>query len=253
MEKTNLYDWLVANDFVEWCKPLIDAAGWKWRYTDGKIEIQTEPSISETPWHHVNPDHRLKCGLWHSIMFGIIGPRVGKRFVPSKCQECYKVVVRPKTVSQLFKLVDIQEKMGRPCKCGIEQRKSVHGLYGGYFYNVGLNEGLECYHAVRKEIDQTFGPDIQVFLKKACTEYEHACGDSDKWEITPEQLHIENLIERWLVVDNREIKQPEKLVHNTHRKWIEFAYANGDETYAEFTGGKPLYPAYKTYEHLKNE
>ena len=115
-----------------------------------------------------------------------------------------------------------------------------------------MEEGLERYQQVRQKVDEWpgLGPDIEVFLKRACTEYEHACGDSDTWEITKDQLEIEGLINRWVVSDDIEHKQPEKLIEHTHRQWIEWAYANGDPTYADFTGGKPLYRPYKTYQHV---
>lgn len=252
-EKESLYDWLVNRDIVEWVKPLILQAGWYWR-EDGKLAAQMMPGIYDTPWHHVKSDWRLKCGLWHQIMFDLVGQVLpsGKRFVPSKCQNCFKVVVRPQNLVQLFALKDVQITLDRPCKCGIERRETVHGLYGGYFYNVGLEEGLECYKIVREaiSINKYLGEDVPVILKRGCTEYEHAVGDSDEWEITDEQRMIEGLLDRWLVVDDIEHKQAEKLIHHVHRKWIEWAYAMGDPTYSQFTGGKPLYPPYKTYEHM---
>lgn len=254
MEKQNYYKWLCGNDVFEWCKPLLEQAGWIWRESDGKIHAQLKPGVAETPWHHVKSDYRLKCGLWHQIMFDLVGSKLpdGKQFVPSKCQQCFKVVVRPRSLRQLFALVDIQKSMGMPSKCGIERRQSVHGLYGGYFYNVGLPEGLERYNQVREAVDmhELMGTDVEVFLKRGCTEFEHACGDSDKWEITDYQIHVERLLERHLITDDVEITQPEKLIHHVHRRWIEYAYANGDKTYAEFTGGEPLYTPYKTYHHF---
>lgn len=256
-DKPVLYDWLVANDIFEWVKPLIERAGWRWREADGKIHAQLKPSVIETPWHHVKSDYRLKCGMWHQIMFDLVGAALpnGQKFVPSKCQSCYKVVVRPKTLTQLFALKDLQENMNCPCKCGIERRDTVHGLYGGYFYNVGLKEGLDKYQMVKDAVlnNKYLGEEIadNVILKRGCTEYEHACGDSDKWEVTDAQLHVEGLLERWLITDDTEVVQPIKLIHHVHRRWIEWAYACGDQTYALFTGGKPLYPAYKTYHHIK--
>lgn len=251
------YDWLRQNDVVEWVKPLLQQAGWAWREADGKLHAQFKPGIYDTPWHHVKSDYRLKCGLWHQIMFDLVGSRLpsGSKFVPSKCQNCYKVVVRPQTLVQLFALIDIQKELGRPSKAGIERRESVFGLYGGYFYNVGLKEGKECYNIVRKAVDENkhLGPDVPVILKRACTEYEMALGDSDKWEITEEQLRIEALLDRWLITDDVEMKQPEKMVHHVQRKWIEWAFANGDETYGKFTNGEPLYPPYKTYHHISDE
>lgn len=249
----NYYDQLVETDVVGWTKDLLEQSNWTWRFEDGKIVTQLKPGIADTPWHHVKPDYRLNCALWHTIMFNVVRAKLPKErwFVPSKCQQCFKVVVRPKNLKQLFSLMSLQQRLNRPSKCGIERRDSVHALYGGYFYNVGLMEGLECYELVREQVskDPALGPDIEVFLKRACTEYEHALGDSDTWEITQDQMHIEALVERYVEVDNREIRQPEKLVHRVHRLWIEYAYGRGDETYQEFTGGKPLYPKYKQYQH----
>ena len=242
--KPSYYDYLVANDIGDWLRGLLETGHWYWREADGKLAPQLKPGISETPWHHVRSHPHLKCGLWHQIMFSIVGGKLpGRKFVPSPCQSCFKVVVRPKTLRQLFELLKLQKQMDVPSKCGIEKRPSVHGLYGGYFYTVGMEEGLERYKQVRQKVDEWpgLGPDIEVFLKRACTEYEHACGDSDTWEITKDQVEIEGLINRWVVSDDIEHKQPEKLIEHTHRQWIEWAYANGDPTYADFTGGKPLY------------
>jgi hypothetical protein len=189
MDNANYYDQLVASDVVEWVKDLLQQHGYTWRYEDGKIIAQMQAGIADTPWHHVKGDHRLNCALWHQIMFNMVSLRLPpeRRFVPSKCQACFKVVVRPKTLEQLFALMELEQRLGRPCKCGIESRDSVHALYGGYFYNWGLAEGLDCYELVRAEVDKEprLGPDIDVFLKRSCTEYEHACGDSDTWKVTP--------------------------------------------------------------------
>lgn len=250
----SFYDKLVAQDVLEWVGPLLDKAGWTFRYEDGKIVQQFQPVSSTNPWYHVKSDWRLHCAMWHQIIFDLAGQMLpdGKKFVPSKCQQCFKVVVRPKTVKQLFALADLQEKLDRPCKCGIEVRKTTHSNYGGYFYNVTLREGLECFDIVRKAVDENkyLGPDVEVLLKRACTEFEHACGDSDKWTISEYQLHVEALIERFVVLERKELKQPEIMVNHVKRRWIEFAFERGDETYKEFTGGKPLYPKYKTYHHM---
>lgn len=251
MGNENYYQQLVSADVVSWVSELLDKHNYRWRFEDGKIIAQLETGISSTPWHHVQHDHRLNCALWHQIMFSMVAPKTGKLFVPSKCQNCFKVVVRPKTLAQLFALMELQKRLGRPCKCGIEVRESVPALYGGYFYNWGIEEGLQCYELVRQAVDADprLGPDIKVLLKRACTEYEHACGPSDKWVVTPEQLHVEAIVERWVLIENKEIRQPEKLIHRVHRRWIEFAYEHGDETYQQYTGGLPLYPPYKTYQH----
>ena len=171
------------------------------------------------------------------------------------CHNCFKVVIRPPTLRSLFALMDLQKRMGRPSKCGIEIRDTVFGLYGGYFYNWGLDAGLECYEAVRAAIDAEpeLGPDVPIILKRACTEFEMLCGPSDKWEISEKQIELESLVNRWFVRDIKHRTQPEHAIANVHRKWIEWAYACGDPTYAEYTNGKPVHPPVVTYQNLKKE
>ena len=168
---------------------------------------------------------------------------------------------------QLFELEMLQRQLNLPSKCGIEKRAHVHGLYGGYFYNESKEEGVSCYNIVYAAMSQNEilrplldfvdeeGRTQNLLLKRACTEFEHLCGDSSKWEVTQEQLAIESLVNRYVVADDFERIQPEILVRHVRRTWIEFAYQWADPTYAQLTGGEPLYPHYVTYhqEEKRNE
>jgi hypothetical protein len=254
------YDEIKARDMITVVKRLLQGGGYFFR-DDGKITADRRPAW-DAPWHYVRHHPMLDCGTWHTVLFDVVSMGLPKedRFVPSRCQQCFKVVVRPKTLKQLFALLDLQKKMGVPCKCGIEMRETVHGLYGGYFYNIGIEAGRACYESVRKEVDACafLGEDVPVILKRGCTEFEMAVGPSDKWQVTEKQLEIEGIIDMLFVKDDVDRKQSEAQIIYLHRKWIEFAYAAGDQTYREFTDG-PLYPAYVTYhedkkwEELKNE
>lgn len=248
-----MYKELVENDLVHWVDGgLLGQLGWTWRYEDGKLFCQIKPGISSTPWHHVKHAHWCRCNMWHTVMFSIVFPKIGEKWVPSKCQGCWKVVVRPKTVKQLFALLAVQKRIDVPSKCGIEIRRTTSSNYGGYFYTRSLQEGLERYEQVRDEVnaDDQLGPDVDVLLKRGCTEFEHACGPSDGWTVTERQLQVERLVERFIILDDVEARQPELLINHTHRQWIEFAFERGDMTYLEFTAGEPLTPKYKTYHHL---
>jgi len=248
------YGQLVADDIIGMMQPLIEKAGYRCRYGDGKLFVDLSMA-TDTPWHHIKYDPALNCHTWHTLLFDVVFPQLGKKYVPIKCQQCWKVVVRPKTLLGLFALEAIQTALGHSSKCGIEVRPSVGGLYGGYFYNHSQQAGLECYKVVRAAVDaeSLLGPDVTVLLKRACTEFEHACGPSDKWEITDEQRHVEVLVDRYVVQDINTSPQPEHSITRVHRRWIEWAYQNGDETYKNFTNGNPLYPPYVTYHHLADE
>lgn len=248
------YEWLKGHDVLEWLRPLWDGGGWHIN-RDGKVEQIRSMVAVDSPWVHHGHTDWAKCLLWNNIMFMAVSRRMPQHFadmdpfVPSGCQGCYKVVVRPQSLYQLFALNDLQVKLGRPSKCGIELRDSVGGLYGGYFYNHGLDAGRECYRAVRAAVDadHDLGPQVPILLKRACTEMEHACGPSDRWTVTEEQKVVEALVEAHVVAVKDMSEQPLPVVWNIQRRWIEWAWSHGDATYKRFTGGRPVSPAYVTY------
>lgn len=255
VKKPSYYEYLMAQDIVEHFRPLWERSGFKLR-DDGKFAGNPQSAV-EGPWHYVKHYWQWDCYTWHHVVFDIFGKTkvLGYPFVPSKCHHCFKVVVRPQTLKQLFLLESLQKALDRPCKCGIEVRDTVHGLYGGYFYNNGLEEGLQRYKEVRKAINEFegLGPEVPVTLKRACTEFELACGPSDQWVITPEQLKIEEMVDKYLVKDDVVRTQPDHVIRHVHRQWIEWAWKSGDPTYAEFTNGQPLTKPPVTYHHLAEE
>jgi len=257
-QELSYYDKVCAGDIIDNFRALLMNGSYKIRDEDGRIVV-TEPAVAfDTPWHHVAHDAFLDCQRWHSILFELFSKRLppGRAFVPSSCQQCWKVVVRPQTLLGLFNLLELEMALGRPSKCGIEVRPYVFGLYGGYFYNHSLREGLDCYKVVREAVnnEEHLGKDVPVILKRSCTEYEQRVNHSQNWTITPEQIHIETLINKWFVSDHVMRTQTEIQINSVHSKWIEFAYSYGDETYKFFTNGEP--PSrlgvvkYDTYHHL---
>jgi len=119
------YETLRQLDVVALFKPLLQAGEFYIRPEDGRITIKHRAAF-ETDWVHVKRCPKRRCALWHHIMFNYA------QFVPKFCMNCWKVVVKPRTLSELFKLMKIMEDLGVYCKCGIERRSTVHGLYGGY-------------------------------------------------------------------------------------------------------------------------
>jgi hypothetical protein len=224
------------------------------RDSDGKFFAKVQPAY-DTPWVHIKSSYRTNCYLWKEITFDHIVKKylpLQDWFVPAGCQECFKVVVKPKTLEQLFALFALEKKLNHPSKCGIEIRDSVFGNYGGYFYNRGLQEGLDCYKMVRYEVSQDpkLGPDIVVLLKRGCTEMEHSIGQSDKWEITEAQINFEMRLSQLFVNDISVVVQSDHAQNEVRQRWIERAYSIGDETALLYNNGQPLYPDYVTYQHL---
>lgn len=242
-----------------WCFDLLKQGYLVIRDSDGKLDFGPANSAWDVPWHYVVQKGILNCQLWSKVMFGQIFKKLpkeitgGKQWVPIGCQSCWKVVARPKTLKQLFATVDLQKRLGHHAKCGIEHRAHVFGLYGAYWYNRSQEQGLECYRMVRTAVDADpyLGPDVDVILKRGCTEMELTAGRSDEYEITDAQRYVEALIEECVNTDIVNRSQPPWAVDYVHARWIEYAYQWGDKTALEFLSPeRPLYTPLVTYHHL---
>jgi hypothetical protein len=239
------YESLSKRDLIGKLRPLFKSGALYLR-DDGKITQDTRPAW-DTPWIHQKSAPNRNCGLYH-IYYNVFG------FIHSRCQECWKVVIRPRTLVELDQLMDIEKRLDLPSKCGIEKRETVCGLYGGYFYNDSLEQGLECYRTVRDAVDKHISPDVTVLLKRACTEFEieGKMGDSDEWSVSDEQKDMESYLADWVVDDVQKTAQAEHLKDLVFRSWIHWAYQNGDISYLHYTDGKPLFPPYKTYHEVSD-
>ncbi len=155
-------------------------------------------------------------------------------------------------------MCDYQQRVNLPAKCGVETRQFVPRLYGGYFYNRSLEMGKDCYELVKEAIHKLISPDIEIILKRGCTEFEMKHGASDKWTELPEQKDIETKFNEIFVSDLATPKiMPDYVTANVQRKWLHFA-ANAkppDLTYKKFTDGKPLIQEcnYVTYHETSDE
>jgi len=246
----SFYQSIKDSDICTWMEPLVDKGSYCLRFGDGHFEAILPAMAYKTPWSYVKVHEELNCTLQTSVLFNVVFKGLGKEWVPERCQNCWKVTVYLDTLLQLFTLERLQMQQKKfQCKCGIEVRPTVGRLYGGYFYNTTLEIGQECYAAVRKMVDEEpeLGPDIKVVLKRGCTEFEFLAGDSSKWEVSPEQRHVEDLVFRMVHSGANYCAQPDHVRRHVHRRWIEYAYAMGDETYLLFTGGKPIAPDYVEY------
>lgn len=95
--------------------------------------------------------------------------------IPKYCFDCFKVLVFPRNVVELFKLLMIFEKISLPNdnirKCMVEFREQSSGTYKGFVYCKGLDEGNEVCKIIRKAVSQDISPQVGVSLKRGCSEY----------------------------------------------------------------------------------
>jgi hypothetical protein len=239
------YFWFVHDtDVCQWFKPLY-MRGWRLRVTDGKLVPPDSYQLPMVPWHYNKS--AFDCVLWSTVMFNCVGQSFDRPFIPSRCQNCFKVVIEPRTIVELFALDKLMDgELGKAvpaCKCGIEVRDYVGRRFGGYVYGIGFEQGKRNYKVTREMIDDhpLLGPEVPVILKNGCTEMERATGGSHNWRLTEKQQITERWIEEHVAYTPHIIGQPPHIVRHIHGKWIRFAWVFGDRKNAElFTGGKPI-------------
>jgi len=95
--------------------------------------------------------------------------------IPKYCFNCYKVLIEPRTVVELFKLMVIFEKLVLPNdntrKCIVETREQISGAYKGFIYCRGTEEGNEILKIVQKVVSKEISEKIPVTIKRGCSEY----------------------------------------------------------------------------------
>lgn len=238
--------------------PWIAAGHFPQKYTiDGETGMVTDSEFlhpdPNLPWIMVNNDGSRECDFYRDVdkLYDVI---------PRPCSCCWKVVVVPRTVKELFKLLDIQIKMSREdpycfCKCGIELRPEVERNYGGYFYCNDINQGIYRLQQVKEIVHREIDPEIKIVLKRGCTELERKYGPSNKWDDlrTPEWDAIWDRLMKVFKLTKRLTKQPTLIQKHVMMRWIAHATSIGDPSIPEINGGSSMYPGYVTYDLPKEE
>lgn len=253
--RNQLYNQLKGFDLLDRLRPILTKGGYKIRFEDGMFVPENPRMHHDSPWVFIKADPDMRCSLFHNVFFDVL------RIIPSRCRDCWKVVARPKTLKDQFELYEVMRSMGVYCKIGIEKRPTTTSLYGAYFYCKGKEEGLYRYQEVRNLVDEYLSPGTPVVLKRYCTEYEIGSGSKGPSDKLPEMTESEKRYEEFVMAHFPETLgkgfQPDHVIAHVMRGWIHYAYkyhkATGDETYLEFTNGKPLYEPYVTYHDVGDD
>ena len=98
--------------------------------------------------------------------------------IPEYCFGCYKVLVAPRTVAELFRLFMVFGKLVLPNdnsrKCMVERRDYCAGAYKGFVYCRGPEEGKAVRDLVQAAVADHISPTIPVVLKRGCSEFSQA-------------------------------------------------------------------------------
>lgn len=215
---------------------------------------------------HFNPAEPLYTQFYRGVMPHVWDDQhpggcvrhmaIFKRFniIPKYCFDCYKVVVEPRTVVELFKLMVVFERMRLPNdntrKCLVEGRPEVDGTYKGIIYCRGEREGVSLLELTREKVRAEISGEVPVFLKRGCSEYglsypEFARTDPDtnKMEYKPEWEEYEARGDRELDIDTN---HPPVDTYNTPAyslqdakvmlAWLRYAATIGDSSYLKISG-----------------
>jgi hypothetical protein len=95
--------------------------------------------------------------------------------IPKYCFNCYKVLIEPRTVVELFKLMMVFDKLELPNdnsrKCTVETREEISGTYKGFIVCRSVEEGMDILKLVKNVISENISDKIQATLKRGCSEY----------------------------------------------------------------------------------
>jgi hypothetical protein len=259
MGKPTMVQSLASFNIIKMFQPLLETSHYIHPVTK-KITQKTVGLDWTRNWIFTNPNPKMFCNLYQAIFNHA-------NMVPSRCRECYKVVVKIPTIVALMRVWQFQQDFtkdlygrDRFCKCGIEERPWVHYQYGAYFYNQGIEQGKLRHAQVMRELKDVFGKDrvsdtpgavrdgkLEVILKRYCTEFEMNLGPSDKYEVPAGGLELEKKIMDAWDISKCNPGQPDYVIEHVLDNWMRFAWDRGDSSVMQFNDGKPLFPVVVTY------
>lgn len=209
-----------------------------WRIVDGRLCPPPGSLNFDTPWIFVEDALHPHCMFWNGIFFEHFG------LIPRYCRtRCHKVVVKPRTVRELFDLYHLMNHLGFPSKCGIDRRDYTSARYAAFFYCNSMPEVLARYKEVKEAVSMhlTDGANIPIIAKKGCTEMEDPRNPggkpSSEWgEPSPEEAELEDRLTMIFNYEQSSNHQPAWLRNRVMYAWLEHAHATGDPTWAELCG-----------------
>ena len=225
-----LYD---SNRMIDILAPVASALQKGDWYMKGGLIYYATISPVYSGWNQTIPCPDRDCIRWLHIFFNAYN------IVPKPCFGCFKIVTMPQTVKDLMRVKTVQERMGLPAKCGIEERGYVERNYGGYWYaplGKGLKVARRLLNEVKKQLVFEFGEEAapHTILKRGCTEMERSWGPSHEWGYDVRLEMLYELLEAGYAKIPVDHKDPSMKMPHTLNRWIEFAASIGDMTYKEF-------------------
>ena len=204
------------------------------RRRDGRVDLNVEMPV-RVPWIYVKK-RQASCSLYNESY------REYFDFIPQFCMHsCWKTVVKPSKVADLFRLYHIMRALDIPSKCGLETRV-LQGGFRGFFYADNLEIAQMHYNEVKPVLDEELKYPYEIFIKRACTEMEDDFGPSDTWQVQPGWPEREKYLDRIIVfpvdLDGDQADWHKRFIM---REWIRRT-CKTDDTYKEIVDADLVVP-----------
>jgi hypothetical protein len=221
------------------------AAGTLIEAEDGTLRFSTAPS--RAPYLQVRNALRLPCHFRNQFLFRLAYAGAA---VPFGCRSCYKVKAAPPTFRGLIALRGLLEQAPYHSKCGMGGfGPHARGLYAAYLYLEGLPAARAAWRDFRARLDAhpDLGPTVPLVIKRGCSNFEMACGRSDRWSFADGLAAVEDVLAARFR-RSAAAAPPYRIARAAIMpEWVRHAHAIGDDTYLDVTGGRPLFPPTLTY------
>lgn len=209
-------------------------------------ELHVDQKLVPSPWIINQVDEERRCELW-TVWFNRY------RFIPAGCRQCWKVTYSPKTLKEVYQVLELQDRekgpIGLPAKVGMENRSWTgnQGGYSAFWYTpvgCGLHSARGIYTRIQRELTKVVKYSPDLILKRGCTEFERLMGPSDTWDKTATERdwdEKEKILASVFRIDPP--LQPSNLLTiNAKLRMIYYAHEHGDVTYKDFVGKESLPP-----------
>ena len=222
--------WTRSHKLLEQIENFLSSTNYYVRAEDGRIHAKGGAQPHQSPWSFINDCPTRHCDLWNHVYFQVFG------IIPMACRfSCWKVVMKPSTVKELFALEQMLKKYEYSSKCGIDVRTYTDWPYAGFIYTSSMEQGRRVLAQMRQDIEWSFpaGHGVTAFLKRGCTEMEWNC-PSDQWDgVSEETIEKEQQLNEIFVKDQQSARQSDVVKQMVRARWISHAISIGDLTWKE--------------------
>jgi len=191
---------------------------------NGKLCLSSPGRAWELPWIIIGNPRRKFCYHWNHVYCGMAG------IIPRFCRfNCWKVVVKPRTLKETLSLYDTMRVLDLPSKIGADVRTYTFGPWAAFFYGDSLDQAKAYYAIIKPEIPN----ETPIIVKRGCTEME-GLQPSNTWDdLSEDDKRLEAALDDLFEMEEMPFSQSAWAKNQTMEMWVKQAIMIGDPTARE--------------------